>query len=133
MGKESTCNAGDAKDSSLIPGEERSPGEGHGNSLQCSCLENRGTWRATVHGVSKSQSRLKCLARIHAKRSPYWGSSEKLGRAGNPGLEKASGGLVRSQDWRTSWTLSLLLFSVSFRVGLTLSHSRQTFSTHQRK
>ena len=53
MGKESVCNAGDA---GLIPGLGRSPGEGHGNPLQCSCLENpmgRGAWRATVHGVEK--------------------------------------------------------------------------------
>ena len=53
MAKESVCNAGDA---GLIPGLGRSPGEGHGNPLQCSCLENpmgRGAWRATVHGVEK--------------------------------------------------------------------------------
>ena len=45
----------------LIPGSGRSPGEGHGNSLQYSCLENtgdRGAWWATVHGVAKSQPRL---------------------------------------------------------------------------
>ena len=42
----------------LIPGSGRSPGEGNGNSLQYSCLENpkdRGTWRAIVHGVAMSQ------------------------------------------------------------------------------
>ena len=58
-GKESTCNA---RDLGSIPGLGRSPGEGNGNSLQYSCLENpmdRGTWRATVHGVAKSQTRLK--------------------------------------------------------------------------
>ena len=57
-GKESTCDAGDA---GLIPRSGRPPGEGHGNPLQYSCLENsmdRGGWRATVHGVSKSQTRL---------------------------------------------------------------------------
>ena len=57
-GKESTCNAGD---SSLIPGLGRSPGEGNGNPLQCSCLENpmdRGVWWATVHGSIKSRTRL---------------------------------------------------------------------------
>ena len=50
-GKESTCNAGDA---GLIPGSRRSPGERNGNPLQYACLDNpmdRGTWRATVHGV----------------------------------------------------------------------------------
>ena len=53
-GKESACNAGDLDP---IPGSGRFPGEGNGNPLQYSCLENlteRGTWRATVHGVSKS-------------------------------------------------------------------------------
>ena len=45
----------------LIPGSERSPGEGNGNPLQYSCLENSvdgGFWWATVHGVAKSQTRL---------------------------------------------------------------------------
>jgi len=52
-GKESACSAGDP---SLIPGLGRSPGEGNGNPLQYSCLENpmdRGAWRATVHGVTE--------------------------------------------------------------------------------
>ena len=50
-GKESACNVGDLD---LIPGLRRSPGGGHGNPLQYSCLENpmdRGAWRAAVHGV----------------------------------------------------------------------------------
>ena len=49
--KESSCGAGDT---GLIPGSGRSPGEGHGNPLQYSCLENpkdRGAWWATVHWV----------------------------------------------------------------------------------
>ena len=49
------CNAGD---SGLIPGWGRSPGEGHGNPFQYSCLENameRRAWQATVHEVAKSQ------------------------------------------------------------------------------
>ena len=44
-----------------IPGPGRSPGEGNGNPLQYSCLENpmdRGAWQATVHGVAKSQTQL---------------------------------------------------------------------------
>ena len=39
-GKESACNAGDARDAGLIPGLVRPPGEGHGNLLQYSCWEN---------------------------------------------------------------------------------------------
>ena len=56
--KESACNVGDLV---LIPGWEGSPGEGNGYPLQYSCLENpmdRGAWRAAVHGVAKSQTRL---------------------------------------------------------------------------
>ena len=48
-------------DMGSIPGLRRSPGEGNGNSLQYPCLGNlmdRGAWRATVHGVAKSQARL---------------------------------------------------------------------------
>ena len=53
------ANAGDARDSSSIPGWGRSPGEGKGNPLQYSCLENsmdRGDCRAIVLGVMKSQT-----------------------------------------------------------------------------
>ena len=53
VGKESACNAGYL---SSIPGSGRYPGEGNGNPLQHSCLENpmdRGDWRATVHGVTR--------------------------------------------------------------------------------
>ena len=63
-GKESTCNAGAARDAGSIPGSGRYSGEGNGNPLplQYSCLEkpmDRGAWLATVHRVSKSQTRLK--------------------------------------------------------------------------
>ena len=57
-GKDSACNLGDP---GLIPELGRSPGEGNGNLLQYSCLENPmdgGAWKATVHGVAKSQTRL---------------------------------------------------------------------------
>ena len=56
--KESACNAGDP---GLICGLGRSPREGHGNTLQFSCLENSmngGAWSAIVHGVGKSRTRL---------------------------------------------------------------------------
>ena len=51
----------DGGDMGSIPGWGRFPGEGHGNLLQYSCLENprdREAWRATVHGVAKSWTRL---------------------------------------------------------------------------
>ena len=53
------ANAGDVRDMGWIPGLGRSPGGGHGNPLQDSCLENpmdRGAWQATVHRVAKSQT-----------------------------------------------------------------------------
>ena len=59
MVKNLPANSGDIRDTGLIPGSERFPGEGNGNPLQYSCLENsmdRGAWRATVHGVTKSQT-----------------------------------------------------------------------------
>ena len=62
-GKESACHAGDL---GLVPGSERSPGEGFGNPLQYSCLENpldRGDWRATVHRVTQSWAQLKRLSK----------------------------------------------------------------------
>ena len=61
MGIESSCNSGDARDVGLIPGLGRYPGGGHGNPLQNSFLENpmdRGAWRAIVHRVTNSQTRL---------------------------------------------------------------------------
>ena len=57
--------AGDIRKVDSIPGLGRFPGGGHGNPLQCSCLENpvdRGAWRAIVHGVTKSWTRLKQLS-----------------------------------------------------------------------
>ena len=55
-GKESACSAGDQ---GLVPGLEKSSGEGSGYPLQYSCLENsvnKGAWCATIHGVAKSQT-----------------------------------------------------------------------------
>ena len=54
------ANAGDIRDVGSIPGSGRSPGEGNGNPLQYSCLENpmdRGTWWFTVHRVAKELDR----------------------------------------------------------------------------
>ena len=63
-GKASAWNAGGL---GSIPGPGRSPGEGNGNPLQYSCLENpmeRGDWQATVHGVPKSWKRLSDLTSL---------------------------------------------------------------------
>ena len=64
MVKNPPTKAGDTRDAGSIPGSGRSPGGGHGNPYQYSCLENpmdRGVWWATVHGAAKSQTRLKQL------------------------------------------------------------------------
>ena len=55
-GRESACNGGDL---GSVPGLGRSPGEGNGNPLQYSCLENpmdKGAWQATFHGIAKSHT-----------------------------------------------------------------------------
>ena len=64
-GKESACNE---EDPGSIPGSGRSPGEGTGNPLQYSCLQNpmdRGAWRAIVHGVAELLDRTDFHFHIH--------------------------------------------------------------------
>ena len=65
MVKNLPANAQDARDAGSIPESRRSPGEGNGNPLQYSSLENstdRGAWWVTVHRVPKSQTQLKRLS-----------------------------------------------------------------------
>ena len=65
MVKNPPATSGDVRDVGSILGLGRFPGGGNGNPLQYSCPENptdRGDWRATVHGVSKSWTRLKQLS-----------------------------------------------------------------------
>ena len=102
MVKKSTCNAGDP---GSIPGSGRSPGEGNGYPLQYSCLENpldRGTWKAMVHGVTKSQTYYKILAIFPVK-------SESISCS------------VMS-DSATSWTVAfqapLSIFRVLYSISL---------------
>ena len=59
------ANAGDA---GSTPGSGRSPGEGNGNTLQCSCLENptdRGAWLATIHRFTKNKTQLSTHTHTH--------------------------------------------------------------------
>ena len=70
VGKEPACFTGDTGDVGSVPGLVRSPPGGHCSPLQCSCLEkptDRGAWRATGHGVTKSWTRLKRLSTVHLK------------------------------------------------------------------
>ena len=67
-------NAGEIRDVGSIPGLGRSPGGGHGNPLQYSCLENpmeRRIWQGTVHSVQKSQTQLKQLSTHRLVHIPY--------------------------------------------------------------
>ena len=73
-GKESACNTGDL---GSIPGLGRYPGEGNGNPLQYSCLENRmdrRAWLAAVHGVAKSWTRLSNFTSL-----PFYSNGSKVG------------------------------------------------------
>ena len=72
--KNPPANEGDLRDVSLIPGLGRSPGGGHDNPLQYSCLENpmnRVAWQAAVHRVTQSWTRLKQLNK-HAHMQSLW-------------------------------------------------------------
>ena len=73
---ESICNTEDTEDVGSISGSGRSPGGRNGNPLQYSCLGNpmdRGSWRATVHGVAKSQTQLKQLSTHACTHLVTWG------------------------------------------------------------
>ena len=70
--KNPSAIVGDIRDVDSIPGSGRSPGEGHGNPLQYSCLENsmdRGAWQATLHRVTKSRTWLKWFS-MHSSSVP---------------------------------------------------------------
>ena len=61
VAKNPPANAGDTRDTGSIPASGRSPGGGHGNPLQHSCLEilmDRGTWWAIAHGITQSRTQL---------------------------------------------------------------------------
>ena len=82
-GKNSPSNAGDTRDTSLIPGLGKSLGEGNGNPHQYPCLENsmdKGAWRATVSGVTGSWTRLGTHAHAHTceylRRSPQFSETQ---------------------------------------------------------
>ena len=68
MVKNPLANAEDERDAGLTPGSRKSPGVGNVNLLQYSCLENsmnKGAWQAIVHGVAKSQLRLRLNSYTH--------------------------------------------------------------------
>ena len=79
--KNPPANAGNRRNVGLIPGSGTSPGGGHGNPLQYSCLENpmdRGAWGATVHGVTKNWTQRKQLSIAHTAQILSYIQSWKL-------------------------------------------------------
>ena len=88
--KNPPANARDPRDAGSIPGLGRSPGEGNGNPLQYSCLENpmdRGAWWAAVHGVTKSQTQLKQLrnmkTEVHSGEKTESQNNSNVNNSGN--------------------------------------------------
>ena len=82
--KNIAANAGDTRDAYSIPGWGRSPGRGHGNPLQHSCWENpmdRAAWRATLHGVAKSQIKLNRLGTHAMAFLGGWGEGNRWRKA----------------------------------------------------
>ena len=103
--KYTPVKAGDTRDTGLIPGLGRSPGEGNGSPLQFSCLENlivRGAWQATVNGVTKSQTWLKWLS-THScfLGRETWVNSERWWGTGNPGVLLSMGSQRVRHNLRT--------------------------------
>ena len=112
--KESACHTGDL---GSIPGSGRSPRGGHGNPLQCSCLQNpmdKGAWQATVHGVTKSQTWLSDYAHTANHVRSRILKNSQLGRIfqeRNLNLTQRWGPahlhMGKSHSWNLHWPLSL--------------------------
>ena len=95
MVKNPLANAVKARNSRLILGSGRSPGEGNGNPLQYSCLENsmdRGAWQATDHGVDKSDMRAINFLAGQPRLKATLSKIILLFEAGNEGRRLGSGG-----------------------------------------
>ena len=106
--KASACNVGDV---GLIPGSGRFPGEGNGNPLQYSCLENPmdgGAWWATVHGIPKSWTQLSDL--MEKVMAPHSNTlAWKIPGMEEPGRLQSMGLLRVGHDWVTSlWLFTFM-------------------------
>ena len=89
-----------ARDQGSIPGSRRSPGEGNGNPLQYSCLENpmdRGAWLAMIHAVAKSQTRLSDFTFIFT--FMHWRKKWQHTPVFLPGESQGWGSLVGCHLW----------------------------------
>ena len=110
--KEPACQCRRRKRHGFDPGLERSPGGGHGNPLQYSCLENptdRQTWQATVHGVTESHIQLKRPSTQHSRYKEHKVSpggkmtqdslSPSAARWDNTGKSLQGGSLATQHQW----------------------------------
>ena len=105
-GKESACNA---RDPGSLPGSARSPGEGNGNPLQYSCLENpvdRRTWGAIVHGVSKTR-----LNNFHSQPQLNF-ASRRMQSVITRKLQ------IRGKPWPQAWTFFHFFEKIFLSQGL---------------
>ena len=105
--KNTPASAGNVRDMGSIPGSGRSPGGGHGNPLQYSCLEkptDRGAWWAIVHGVSRSQTQLEWLSAYTADKALRPAACLNWSISEQPSISSCSE--MSSESW--SWCLSLV-------------------------
>ena len=105
--KKPPANAGDIRVSGSVPGSGRSPGEGHGNLVQYSCLENpmnREAWWPAVYRVPKSWTQLKWLS---MRMAPGWGHGKKMrATCGSPHLQlHLSQMFSQYAQWWLCWVL----------------------------
>ena len=101
MVKNLAANVGHLRDTGLIPGLERSPGGGHGNPLQYSCLENPmviGAWLATIHRVTKSWILLKWLS-MHSLHKKQERNATGKGLGYLPTFENSGNYLQLFEEW----------------------------------
>ena len=132
--KNPPANAGD---SSSTPGPGRSPGRGRGKLLQYSCLKNpldRGAWRATVHGVTQSQTRLKWLG--SNSRHPILGAGNRLKPRNSLKATAHSvwilWGAVRMRS-RRKWKLRLKILTLPWVESIWVYHEGSLHVKLQRK
>ena len=103
--KNTLANAGDIRDTGLIPWLGRTPGGEHGNPLQYSCLENprdRGAWRATVHGVEQSLAWLKWLSTQECT----WSSQQVIYFIFDVSISSHCGNCMQKYIWQLPWVSS---------------------------
>ena len=131
MVKNPPAKAGDIRNGGLILGSGRSPGGGHSNTVQNSCLENSrdgGAWWAAIYGVAQSQTRLKRLSSSSSSKDLLYntGVSQVALVVKNPPTcqrrrQKRSGfdSWVRKIPWRRAWQATPVL-SVKFHGQMRL-------------